>query len=375
LPPVKRSRAARRLTAGAAFGRFELQRCKHCSAVQYPPREACHRCLCVELEWTLQSGAGRLIAQTTLFHSHEPFFRQRLPWRLGLVSLDAGPTVVAHLHQSVPTAPAAVHVTVRLDMSGQAVLIARSPGEDSEMNDDPRIREMSCDPRGRGVLITDGVSSVGRSLVSALIDAGAKRVWVGEPPGKASGLPSIAVAAAVTTLPLDIRSPESVAQAAQTVGDSADILINNSCQEGSPSSDVGVPDGLAREEMEINYFGLLNLSRHFLPAMQAPSATGTRSWVNVLSVYALSNLPSQATFCASMAAAMSFSQGLRARSRPSGLRVVNVFRGPLAQDGLAKAIVEALRSGVEDVYPGDVAQEWLARWLQSPKAFERELAG
>jgi hypothetical protein len=33
----------------------------------------------------------------------------------------------------------------------------------------------------------------------------------------------------------------------------------------------------------------------------------------------------------------------------------------LAPAALANAIVNALRDGVEDVYPGDVAQEWLAR--------------
>ena len=46
----------------------------------------------------------------------------------------------------------------------------------------------------------------------------------------------------------------------------------------------------------------------------------------------------------------------------------------LAADTLARAVVAALRDGVEDVYPGDVAQEWLARWHESPKVLERELA-
>jgi hypothetical protein len=40
---------------------------------------------------------------------------------------------------------------------------------------------------------------------------------------------------------------------------------------------------------------------------------------------------------------------------------------------LAGAIVGALRGSVEDVYPGDVAQDWLARFLEDPKALEREL--
>ena len=33
-----------------------------------------------------------------------------------------------------------------------------------------------------------------------------------------------------------------------------------------------------------------------------------------------------------------------------------------------------LKDGVEDVYPGDVAQEWLERWRDNPKVLERELA-
>ena len=42
---------------------------------------------------------------------------------------------------------------------------------------------------------------------------------------------------------------------------------------------------------------------------------------------------------------------------------------------VSSAIVKALQSGVEDVYPGDVAQEWLARWRDNPKALEREVQG
>ena len=41
---------------------------------------------------------------------------------------------------------------------------------------------------------------------------------------------------------------------------------------------------------------------------------------------------------------------------------------------LAAALVKALREGVEDVYPGDVAQEWLERWRDNPKALEKELS-
>ncbi len=35
---------------------------------------------------------------------------------------------------------------------------------------------------------------------------------------------------------------------------------------------------------------------------------------------------------------------------------------------------KALREGIEDVYPGDVAREWMERWRDNPKILERELA-
>jgi hypothetical protein len=46
----------------------------------------------------------------------------------------------------------------------------------------------------------------------------------------------------------------------------------------------------------------------------------------------------------------------------------------LTPDALGRAIINALNDGVEDVYPGDVAQEWLARWEESPKTLEREMS-
>src|SRR5580698_7994473 len=94
LPPGLRSRVALGLTAAAARGRLELQVCRDCGAVQYPPREACRVCLSRRLDWRAQHGGGELVSETTLRHSHELFFRERMPWRLGLVRLDCGPVVV-----------------------------------------------------------------------------------------------------------------------------------------------------------------------------------------------------------------------------------------------------------------------------------------
>jgi NAD(P)-dependent dehydrogenase (short-subunit alcohol dehydrogenase family)/uncharacterized OB-fold protein len=392
LPPWARSRAALGLTAAAALGRFELQVCAHCGAVQYPPREACHRCLSDELRWREQSGSGELISSTTVHHSHDLFFRERVPWRLGLVHLDAGPTVVAHLHAGCPPAPCRVRVDARLDKSGQGVLLAFPIDEVSNMADDLELREMTCDPKFRKVLVTDGKTTVGQAVVRALIAAGADLVWVGyaEPWKKFPGLAQIEALPQVTLLPLDLTDSRSVKQIAAEIGGRVDILINTA--EVHRTHGIASRSGVdvARAEMDVNYFGLLRLAQEFGPAMRGRGADGQSSataWVNLLSIYALNNYPPHGTFSASKAAALSLSQCLRAEMRAGGVRVINAFPGPiddewnqmlpppkLGPDALAKALVKALKDGVEDIYPGDVAQEWFARWRENPKILEREVS-
>jgi NAD(P)-dependent dehydrogenase (short-subunit alcohol dehydrogenase family)/uncharacterized OB-fold protein len=408
LPPGARGRVAMGLTAAASEGRFELQVCEACSAVQYPPREACLRCLSSQLKWRAQSGEGALLATTTLHHSNDLFFRERLPWRLGLVHLDAGPTVMVHLHGDVvevreageaPTrtddkdAPPRVRVAARLDRAGQAVLIAFPFQGSADMADDKMLREMTSDPKFRKVLVTDGKTELGQAIVRALVRAGADIVWVGhaEPWKKAgSGLDDIAALPQVTLVPLDLTNGRSVAELAGEIGGKVDIVINNA--EVHRSYGIGARRGtdVAKAEMDINYFGLLRLAQEFGPALKGRSAdgeTGATAWVNLLSIYALSNFPPHGTFSASKAAAHSLAQCLRAELRPVGIRVINLFPGPiddewneqmpapkLSVQALAAAIVKALRDGVEDVYPGDVAQEWRERWRDNPKVLERELA-
>ena len=71
LPPGARSRIALGLTAAAALGRFELQQCRDCGTVQYPPREACQSCLSIRLDWKPQPQRGELLSDTVLHHSND----------------------------------------------------------------------------------------------------------------------------------------------------------------------------------------------------------------------------------------------------------------------------------------------------------------
>ncbi|WP_038202640.1 SDR family NAD(P)-dependent oxidoreductase [Xenophilus azovorans] len=392
LPPGARGRVALGLTAAAAEGRFALQVCADCGALQYPPREACHRCLSPRLPWQAQTGEGELLAATTLAHSNDLFFRERLPWRLGMVRLDAGASVMVHLHGEVGEAPCRVRVGARLDRAGQAVLIGYPEKGTAHMADDTMLREMTSDPKHRKVLVTDGKSPVGQAVARAMAQAGADIVWVGhaEPWKQLPGLAELAALPQVTLVPLDVTDERSVNERAGEIGGKVDIVVNTAELHRGFGIAARRGTDVAKSEMEVNYFGLLRLAQAFGPALKgraADGATHATAWVNLLSVYALANFPSHGTFSASKAAALSLAQCLRAELRGAGICVVNVFPGPiddewnqnlpppkLAPAALASAIVKALRDGVEDVYPGDVAQEWLARWRDNPKVLERELA-
>jgi len=392
LPPGLRSRPALGLTAAAARGRFELQVCRDCGAVQYPPREACHACLSRRLDWRAQDTGGELLSETLLRHSNEVFYRERMPWRLGLIKLDCGPVVVAHLHGDCAGAPSRVRISLHLDRAGQAALVALPEKDSPNMADDRQLREMTCDPKFRKVLITDAKTPLGQALVEAVVAAGADLVWAGqtEPWKKPPGFERLSAIPQVSLVPLDLTNSRSVKDLAGEIGGRIDILINTA--DYHRNFGISARDGVetARAEMDVNYFGLLRLAQDFAPAMRARGADGQTSavaWVNLLSIFALSNFPPHGTYSASKAAALSLAQCLRAELGPAGVRVINVFPGPIDDEWnqtlpppkispgrLAADIVAALRGGAEDVYPGDIAQDWLARWRDNPKALERELA-
>jgi NAD(P)-dependent dehydrogenase (short-subunit alcohol dehydrogenase family)/uncharacterized OB-fold protein len=388
-PPEARSRAALGLTAAAAEGRFALQCCADCGQVCYPPRDACPSCLSPDLAWQDVSPMGTLLAETTIRASPQLYFRERVPWRMGSVKLDAGPVILAHLHGEVPKR-ARVAVKNKLDRAGQAVLIAtpEQPGPDAA--DDPELRAMSSDPKHRRVLVTDGRHPAALALTQALFAAGAAAVYVGEAEAW-RGMPARAAleAAGAEILPLDVTDTASVRRMASEYGGKTDIVINTA-HLVRPGGALARGDAtVARDEIEVHYLGLLRLSQAFGPALCARTADGTNSavaWVNLFFVHALAPAPDFGCYAASQAAAHALSQSLRGEFRASGLRVMNVFSGPLEDEwfqtvpppkvmpgALARSVVDGLRDGLEDVWCGDVARDIRARRDRDPKVLEREM--
>lgn len=389
-PPEMRSRAALGLSAAAAEGRFALQVCAECSTVQYPPRDACVDCLGTDLLWKDVDPKGTLLAETTVKTSINLYFKERGDWRVGTVHLDAGPSVVCHLHKECRP-NSRVRLINRLDRSGQGVLIALPAEGRATLEDDPQLQVLTSSPRRRRVMIADARNPNTIAIARAILDAGAATVYVGD---AESWLPHRArdvlhAMQDVEVLPLDVTDTSSVQRLAAEIGGKVDILINNA-RFLRPGGVLSRDDTVfAGQEMSVMYLGLMRLAQAFGPGMNARAADGVNSataWVNILSIHALSNWPAFGCFSAANAAARSLSQNLRADFRSSGLRVMNVYCGPTDDDWhqpvpppklsagtLARGIVRGLSEGLEDVYCGDVAQDLMERFRENPNLLEREM--
>jgi hypothetical protein len=136
--------------------------------------------------------------------------------------------------------------------------------------------------------------------------------------------------------------------------------------------------------MDVNYFGLLRLAQEFGPVMRARVGRRRhqRHRLGQPAVDLRADQLSRRTAPSRPARRRRFAGAVPARrDAAGGLRVINVFPGPdrrrmepaaaaaqaHAPAALANAVVAALRDGVEDVYPGDVAQEWRTRYARTPR--------
>ncbi|MDE0307809.1 MAG: SDR family oxidoreductase [Albidovulum sp.] len=390
-PPAARTRLGIRLSALASTGQLKLQFCKSCLEFAYPPREACPRCLIDDLEWSPISGLGEVIATTAIRATPNLYFRDRVPWRIGTVLLDEGPIVIAHLHGCCATGDR-VRARLQLDKSGQAVFFALPEIENEFMNDDAQLREMTNDPKHRRVLITDARTPMGAALAAALADAGCRSIFAGvaELWRRDALLDDLSSFPKVELVRLDLTDTDSVRECAGEFGGKVDILINTAeyLRPGGFIDRRGL--AAAKDEFETNVFGFMRLAQFFGPPMRARGSDGIDSasaWVNSLSVRSLSSWPEFGCNSACHAALLSMSQCLRGEFAGSGVRVVNVFSGPLetewhdtlpppkvAPSRLARELIAGLQRGLEDIVVGDVAKDIMSRWRDNPKVLERELA-
>ena len=231
---------------------------------------------------------------------------------------------------------------------------------------------------GKRVLVTGASRGLGRTLVTAFVEAGAAEVIAGA--RKREDREALQ-SERVTPVRLDVTSERDI-DALPDLG-AIDILVNNAGFAG-----FGNPltmDFLAiQEELAVNSLGVLRVTRAVAPGMIA-NREGVI--VNVATAFAKVNLPIVGTYCASKAALLSLGQALRAYLDADGVKVITVLpttidtdmsRGAdvpkMTKEFVAGEILAAIREERYDPAIGDEAKGVLEGLARDPQALEKMLS-
>ena len=232
---------------------------------------------------------------------------------------------------------------------------------------------------GSVALVTGANRGLGKALVSALVEAGAAKVYAAardERKLSADGFRVVALA-------LDTAKPEQIAAAAKRATD-VTLLVNNAGALTSYNV-LATPQADFDADLRTNVHGTLAVIKAFVPVLTR--APGGATIVNVLSLTSLASFPALGGYSASKAAAYSVSQALRPELKAKHIDLLAVLPGPIDTDmvkGLempktspadtARGVLAGIARGEEEIFPDPMARQMGALWNKSHKEFERAFA-
>jgi short-subunit dehydrogenase len=229
---------------------------------------------------------------------------------------------------------------------------------------------------GKTVLITGANGGLGIQLVDALVAAGVGRILA------ASRSPVSWPQAAVSGILLDVCNEQQIDAVATAHMRDVDVLINNAGLNHN-SRFLNVDAENARREMEVNYFGTLQMIKALAPAMRD---RGSGTIVNIISSGAYATFPNMGSYCASKAALHVLTQSVRAELGYYGVRVVAAYppavdtrmsthvpaEHKMSPERVAVELLAGLRDEREDIHIG-MAADFYERVRREPKVVEAML--
>lgn len=236
---------------------------------------------------------------------------------------------------------------------------------------------------GSTAIVTGANRGIGAAFVHCLIEAGADRVYVGSRNIEAaSGLVEAHPGKAVA-VELDVTDEAQVAAAASQCADTSIVINNAGIFEGQTL--IGAPDmEAARREMEVNYFGVLSMCRHFAPLL---ANNGGGAIVNVLSAAGILAVPNMGGYCPSKFAARALTTSIRAELAEQNTGVSCLIVGAVdtrmasqVQGGkeppetIARAGIKAIEKGIPEMDTDPFAINIRAAMARDPAHLERQMA-
>lgn len=175
-----------------------------------------------------------------------------------------------------------------------------------------------------------------------------------------------------------------------------DVVVNNAGIEGAVKPVWTTTEQDYRRIMDVNFFGVVNGTQLFLPAMRE---RGRGTVVNVSSIFGLVGTPNSADYCASKFAVRGFTEALMVELQNSPVKAMLVHPGGIATNIVKRStaadfgqnylttppekIVAVVMRAVERgqarvIYGHGALKTWLASWALPLKvrnwAIWRELA-
>jgi short-subunit dehydrogenase len=231
--------------------------------------------------------------------------------------------------------------------------------------------------KGSVVLITGATGAIAQALIASLKARGAAKIYAA-----ARDISSLAASGDLVPIKMDVTSDDEVAKAAAAATD-VTLLINNAGVNNNTSFMTAPDLKIAKEELEGTYLAPPRVTRAFAPALIANHG----AVLNLLTILARVNLPFMGSYCASKAAGLSLTQGLRGELAPKGVRVAAALPGAvdtrmtavltipkMTTVDAAAEILNGFEAGEEEIYVGEMARGLAQGLAHDPKAVERQLA-
>jgi NAD(P)-dependent dehydrogenase (short-subunit alcohol dehydrogenase family) len=193
------------------------------------------------------------------------------------------------------------------------------------------------------ILITGATTGIGRHAALYLASKGHHVIASGRKADLLADLAAEATRAGLRldTVRLDVTDARSIDEAVAQVdrltgGRGIDGLVNNAGY-GQPGPLIEVSDAELRQQFETNVFGLMAVTRAFLPQLR-----GRRGrLVNVSSVGGRVTFPLFGAYHGSKYAVEAFSDALRNELAPFGMKVVVIEPGPIRSEFGDRALAAA----------------------------------
>lgn len=233
---------------------------------------------------------------------------------------------------------------------------------------------------GSIALVTGANGGMGTAFVIDLLERGAAKIYVAarDPASLAALLKS--GDSRLLPLALDVTDPKQIEKATRVAKD-VTLLVNNAGYASFEGAISATDADAARREMDVNYFGTLEMTRAFSPIL---AASGGGAIINMLSMLALVSLPRAATYAASKAATLSVTRSIRAELSAQGTQVLGVIAvqaatamgarmpEPHMQPGeIVSDVLDAIRAGTSDeIVAGAQSRSVFEQFTDNPKAVQ-----